>query len=182
VTKSTESENHGDRGTIFGKVDLYLPSEDLLDNLIPEIRQIVSMNIERARFIFRAHTLPLLGESARLCPLYSTGLNYLIERALFNGISPKDESVLYPSPDFRGNTNFVRFRLVATNEEPSMDCVYTADLLGKYWYRDQDNQPLDYFEGLAEALEIRELTKDGKPIPDDFYTKTKPPTSSRRKI
>ena len=180
MTKSTESENRKDRGAMFDKVYLNLPSKDLVETLTLETQKIIAKNIRQARLVFQKRTLPIPGESARLCRLPS-GLNSLVEETLLKDISHKDRVILYPSPDARGNANFVRLQFIAAKEGLTLEHIYAADLLGKYWYRDQDNQRMEIYEVIEEQRRFEELRDAGKPIPDDIFNKTKPPTSPRRK-
>ena len=187
MNNSKEVEPGIDRGAKFVKAYLTLPSEGHLENLNLDIQQTLKRNIIRARHIFRANTLPLPGDDARLKRGVLFDLDNLIEQVLGEGIADKSviatiAQSLQRDPETFGSTSFAHVHLVVTNEEPEFEFVSAGDLLEKFWYRDQEHQPVDYLESIEVVVEERRYLDAGEEVPHDLRETMFPsiPTKPRR--
>jgi hypothetical protein len=190
MSRSGENQNHVDRGASFFEVTLFLPTDGDIDRLDAENKRILKRNIERAEKIFRAQTLPLpitnyqsknTRRNSSSLSLSIGILDDVIRTTLMEDLPFVDESKIVPAanPLFMGF--FVRYRLDNRSDKPDFKCDYAADLLGKYWYRDQENQPQDFFDAVMMAKEYMELKKAGDPNAEKIYSEKEPPSPPRRK-
>jgi hypothetical protein len=189
MSKPPEENEDEDLGARFTEVVLHLPSESLVDQLAAVVQERVRQNMEQTRRVFIASTLPIpsayyldsrTSNQVRLVHGSFT-LEAKVRDALMAGLSGVDVDKITPTRDAAFLGNFVRERLIDTKEGHTLEYISTAELLGKYWYRDQQNQPTDYIDALIMGVELEALRKDEEPVPEDFWDRNKSPTAKRRK-
>ena len=191
MSRSEENESEEDRGASFTEVILYLPTEGKVDSLGTEDQQLLRRNIDRAKKVFLARTLPLPMTTyqskyiRRYHPSLSlTGgpLDDLVRTTLMEGLSFEDESIIVQEPRPQIVGLFVRRRLASQLEYSDFERSYAADLLGKFWYRAQENPPRDLIDAVISYQEYEELVKAGDPEPAKAFVEKKiPPSKPRRK-
>jgi hypothetical protein len=184
MTQNQDSVSEGDRGYPFFVVRMVVPSSFTLERLPVEIRIRVETNLERARRVFRAWTLPIPGTEYRLFPasLERFSIGYQLNNVVLEGVEDPAIKAILALPasncdDYDGS-RVVLVQAVTVDGEDEIR--HTADLLGKYWYRYREKDFFDYIE-LVDKLKTASQQGELGPSFWKNWDEQKQPAPKRRR-